>query len=104
MLIAQFEIWPSCNKLCADFEDSSAMIQGTIDYIFGVIWITMLSCSPNQKSKQHGGNELPWPRKSAISECSCNVLDQFYVHHNMVIASSYIVKYRCIYYTVTLRS
>ena len=23
--------------------------------------------SPNRKSKQYGGNELPWPRRSALS-------------------------------------
>ena len=47
MLTAQSEIRPSLNNLSVDFDDifkfSPAMIQGTNDYIIGVIWITILT-------------------------------------------------------------
>ena len=47
------------------------------------IWINRLNYwgdlnhhadTPNQEFVQYGGNELPWPRRSALSEYSCYMM------------------------------
>ena len=46
------------------------MKHGTIDQNLGVD-LDRHADIPNQKSSQYWGNELPWPRGSALSEFPC---------------------------------
>ena len=52
--------WQLCNDT----------VLGTIDYIFGVTWITHADSS-NLESRQYGGSALVWSRRSPFTECSC---------------------------------
>ena len=71
------------------------MIQG-IDYIFGVVWITMLT---HNMGVMH---EQSWPRRSVLSECSClNVFYseekdwEWYTVNQQILACYYLLTVAC---------
>ena len=76
-------------------EDPPTMIQGT-DYIFGIVWITMLTHNIGVMHEQS------WPRRSVLSECSClNVFYseekewEWYTVNQQILACYYLLTVAC---------
>ena len=75
----QLEVWPLLNKFWADFDDffffffffHDKLCNDTRNnwFIFGGD-LDHYMLTPNPKSRKYGGNELPGPRRSALSLCS----------------------------------
>ena len=83
--------WQIMSGCWWNFLDSSAMIQGTIDYIFEVICITMRT--PNRESGQYGDNELPWLGRG-LRFPSALVCFHFFVKQNL----------NCLFYLINFSS
>ena len=63
MLTVQLKIGPLLNNLEADFDEICRLAVQRNNWLHcGVICAIW---------GQYGGDELPWPRRSAVSECSC---------------------------------
>ena len=76
MLTAQSENSPLCNKLRADsYEISRIALQWYKEQLIHFLDdLDHHGDSPNRETAQYGANELPWPRRSALSECSYHIL------------------------------
>ena len=90
MLNVLSEIWPLVNKLWADFDKIVRIaVQWYKEQLIKILGWSGSSCwLSNRESGQYGGNELPWPRRSALSEWSCgNVMctGKCYTYENLLL-------------------
>ena len=90
--------------LCADCQSESCPLRNKLwKYLYEIIqwykehWLNFWGDldSPNQESGQYGGNELPWPRRSVLSEFfySCNVISidmTFFLPYGSIFINDYI--------------
>ena len=74
MLTAQSEFRPLLSKSWDDFNEIFRTALQWYKEQLIKFWgdLGCLSGSPNRETKQYGGNEQPWPRRSALSESSCS--------------------------------